>query len=99
MMARADYLYSGESASLAVFYDDLRVKTLQDLARADGVVSLHSSHCTQEYEKRLHLHGDTYVFDHGLRDLVGWPPGDTPCVAHSASISRTGASAAESATW
>jgi len=75
MMAWADYLYSGELTSLDAFYDDLCAKTLIDLARDDGLISTLSEKCTEAFERRLHLHGDTYIFNHGLRDLVDWPPG------------------------
>ena len=75
MMAWADYLYSGETASLEEFYEDLRAKTLIDLARPDGLISTASEKRTVAFEKRLHLHGERYPFNHGLRDLVDWPPG------------------------
>lgn len=75
MMAWADYLYSGETESLQVFYEDLCVKTLIDLAREDGLISTETECCIKDLEKRLHFYGETYIFDHGLRDLVDWPPG------------------------
>lgn len=75
MMAWADYLYTGEKESLEEFYDDLCAKTLITLAREDGLISTTSERCTVEFEKRLHLYGDRYIFNQGLRDLVDWPPG------------------------
>ncbi|MDF3128059.1 alpha-L-rhamnosidase C-terminal domain-containing protein [Kiritimatiellaeota bacterium B1221] len=75
MMAWADYLYSGEKASLDKFYDDLCVKTLIELAREDGLISTQSEKCNREFERRLHMHGETFIVDHGMRDLVDWPPG------------------------
>lgn len=75
MMAWADYLYTGETLSLISFYQDLCAKTLIGLAREDGLISTQSVACTREYEQSLHLHGKNYIFDHGLRDLVDWPPG------------------------
>jgi len=75
MMAWADYLYTGETASLARFYDDLCVKTLIGLARDDGLISTESDLCTREFERRLGFYGPSYIFSHGLRDVVDWPPG------------------------
>ena len=75
IMAWADYMYTGETISLEAFYNDLCVKTLIDLARDDGMISTESGLCTKEFEKRLHLHHSRYIFNHGLKDLVDWPPG------------------------
>ena len=75
MMAWADYMYTGETTSLEAFYGDLCAKTLIDLARPDGLISTQSDLCTRAFEERLHLYHDRYVFKHGLRDLVDWPPG------------------------
>ena len=75
MMAWADYLYTGDDSSIDLFYDDLRLKTLIDLAREDGLISTESERCTKEFEESLHLHKANYAFSHGLRDLVDWPPG------------------------
>lgn len=75
MMAWADLLYTGDPASAEKFYKDLCVKTLVGLAREDGLISVASEKCTPAFEKSLHLHGPRYIADHGLRDLVDWPPG------------------------
>jgi len=75
MMAWEDYMYTGNTQSLETFYDDLCVKTLIGLARDDGLVSTESELCTKEFEERLHLYHSRYIFGHGLRDLVDWPPG------------------------
>jgi hypothetical protein len=74
-MAWEDYMYTGETQSLETFYDDLCVKTLIGLARPDGLVSTESELCTREFEQHLHFHNPSYIFGHGLRDLVDWPPG------------------------
>ncbi|MFU8779401.1 MAG: alpha-L-rhamnosidase C-terminal domain-containing protein [Kiritimatiellia bacterium] len=75
MMAWTDYMYTGETTSLREFYEDLRVKTLIDLAREDGLISTQSERCTPEFEKRLHLQGASDPAKPILRDLVDWPPG------------------------
>lgn len=76
MMAWEDYMHTGETQTLATFYQDLCVKTLIDLAREDGLISTESELCREEFEKRLHLHHPRYTFRHGLRDLVDWPQGE-----------------------
>ena len=75
MMAWADYVYTGEITSLEAFYDDLCVKTLMGLGREDGLISTESELCNRDFEERLHLYHPNYIFNHGLRDLVDWPPG------------------------
>jgi len=75
LIAWSDYMYTGDTKSLEAFYDDLCVKTLIDLARDDGLISTESALCTKELEERLHLYHPRYIFAHGLRDLVDWPPG------------------------
>jgi len=75
LMAWADYLYTGETRSIETFYDDLSAKTLAGLAREDGLISTTTGLCTRAFEEKLHLHHPRYIFNHGLRDLVDWPPG------------------------
>ena len=75
MMAWADYWYSGETQSLELFYEQLVLKTLIDLARPDGLISTSSKACTTNFETRLNLHSEKFIFEHGLDDLVDWPPG------------------------
>ena len=75
LMAWADHLYTGETASLVAFYDLLCAKTLIALAREDGLISTASTACTRAFEESLGLYHSHYIFDHGLRDLVDWPPG------------------------
>lgn len=74
MMAWADYMYTGQTKSLGEFYHDLCAKTLINLAREDGLISVESEFCTMEFEQQLHLHNPDSIFG-GLRDLVDWPPG------------------------
>jgi alpha-L-rhamnosidase len=75
LMAWEDYLHSGEKALLEAFYDTLALKTLADLAREDGLISVETGLCTEAFERRLGLHHPRYIFQRGLADLVDWPPG------------------------
>ncbi len=75
MMAWMDYLYTGETESIEMFFDTLQAKTLFKLAREDGLISTQSDLCTRAFEESLNFYNDRFIFNHGLRDLVDWPPG------------------------
>jgi alpha-L-rhamnosidase len=66
MLAWIDYEYTGNTESLAAYYDDLRAKTLIDLERDDGLIS--AEDMTPELRHAVHL-------KHEMRDIVDWPPG------------------------
>lgn len=69
LMAWTDYLYTGDSESLARWYDDLKAKTLLVLAREDGLISTSTGLVTEEVLKSIHI-------DKPIKDLVDWPPAD-----------------------
>lgn len=75
MMAWADYWYSGETKSLSMFYDTLKVKTLMDFARPDGLISVTTEQRTPVMEQRLKPHFEKGMIKENIRDLVDWPPG------------------------
>lgn len=75
LMAWADYQYTGNADSLVCFYEDLKAKTLIDLAGEDGIISTFSELRTKEFEARLHLDGEQYAKMKVMNDLVDWPPG------------------------
>lgn len=75
MMAWMDALYSGETRSLATFYDQLRVKTLIDFAREDGLISVTPELRTPEMKARLKPHFDSGIINRKIRDVCDWPPG------------------------
>jgi hypothetical protein len=60
---------------MACFYQDLRVKTLIELARADGLICTEKENRPATLEARLHLHHKGYLEERALIDLVDWPPG------------------------
>ena len=66
LMAWEDYLYTGDSRSLANFYDDLKAKTLSALADEKGFISSRTGRITPEVLKSIY-------FDGQLRDIVDWP--------------------------
>lgn len=69
LMAWTDYLYTGDSKSLAEFYPDLKAKTLRALARRDGLISTVEPPVPKEVLQSIH-------FDKPIRDIVDWPMGE-----------------------
>ena len=69
LMAWADYLYTGNTESLAHWYDNLKAKTLIALEREDGLISTTTGLVTEEVLKSIHI-------DRPIKDLVDWPPAD-----------------------
>ncbi|MBN1465967.1 alpha-L-rhamnosidase, partial [candidate division KSB1 bacterium] len=68
LMAWADFLYTGDTASISHYYEDLQAKTLLALARDDGLISTRTGLVTNDLLEAIHLRDD-------LRDIVDWPPG------------------------
>ncbi|MDR3707816.1 MAG: family 78 glycoside hydrolase catalytic domain [Capsulimonadaceae bacterium] len=63
LIAWTDYLYTGDSKSIACFYDDLKAKSLIALARPDGLIA--SSAATPENLKA--------IYRDRIEDIVDWP--------------------------
>ncbi len=69
LMAWADYMATGDSRFLEKRYEELKKKTLGDLAREDGLISTRTGLVTPEFLKSIHYGG------HSFRDIVDWPQG------------------------
>ncbi len=69
LMAYADYEYTGNTESLAHWYEDLRAKTLLALAREDGLISTQTDKLTEDVLKSIHIGSK-------IKDIVDWPPSD-----------------------
>ncbi|MDR3269456.1 MAG: alpha-L-rhamnosidase [Tannerella sp.] len=68
LLAWADYLYSGNPASLQRHYDDYRAKTLSMLKDANGLISTRTGKVTPDFLKSVHREGaNNFV------DIVDWP--------------------------
>ncbi|PHN08162.1 sulfatase-like hydrolase/transferase [Flavilitoribacter nigricans] len=65
-----DYQYTGDTELIAKYYDELKHKSLMELAREDGLISSFSDKVTDEYMGKL---GFADVSNR-LRDIVDWPP-------------------------
>ncbi len=68
LMFYEDYLYTGNTQLIAHYYEDLKHKTLMELAREDGLIS--SEKATPEFMKKLGFKDPEIE----LRDIVDWPP-------------------------
>jgi alpha-L-rhamnosidase len=70
MLFYNDYLYTGDLAPLIKHYDALKVKTLIDLEREDGLISTKSAKLTDDLMSRLGFRDNKQR----IRDIVDWPP-------------------------
>jgi alpha-L-rhamnosidase len=66
-----DYYYSGDPGLLKKYYNQLKYKTLMELAREDGLISTTTGKVTDHFMQELGF-TDT---KQRIRDLVDWPPG------------------------
>ncbi|MCC5928682.1 MAG: sulfatase-like hydrolase/transferase [Cyclobacteriaceae bacterium] len=68
LMFFEDYMYTGNTALIEKYYDELKHKTLMELAREDGLIS--SELATPEFMKKLGFKDPNAK----MRDIVDWPP-------------------------
>jgi alpha-L-rhamnosidase len=69
LMAWADYMATGDDRFLEKYYDELKKKTLLQLAREDGLISTRTGLVTEEFLRSIHYKGTAF------RDIVDWPQG------------------------
>lgn len=70
LMFHQDYMYTGNTELIAKYYDELKYKTLMELAREDGLISSTSPKNTPDFMKKLGFTDPTIQ----LKDIVDWPP-------------------------
>ena len=70
-MAWADYLQTGNTRSMARYYDELKPKTLLALAGTDGLISSRTGLQTPEFHRSIHFNNKE------LKDIVDWPTGES----------------------
>ena len=70
LMFYNDYMYTGDISSIEKYYEALKVKTLSELARSDGLVSSKSDKLTDDFMSRLGFSDNKQR----IRDIVDWPP-------------------------
>lgn len=74
LMAWEDYMQTGNAELLAARYEDIRRKTLIDLAEENGLISTRKGKKTQDFLISLKFPGPLEQF----RDIVDWPQGPKP---------------------
>lgn len=67
IIAWNDYMYTGDSRSIARYYDVLKAKTLNALKGKNGLISTRTGKLTPDFYKSINFRGKT------LRDIVDWP--------------------------
>jgi hypothetical protein len=70
-MVWTDYLHTGNSRSMARYYNELKPKTMLALAGPDGLISTRTGLQNKEFHQSIHFNNNT------LRDIVDWPTGET----------------------
>lgn len=70
LMFYADYMYNGDIKPLKVNYENLKLKTLMDLERNDGLISSKSTHLNKALIKKLGFKKP----DTKIKDIIDWPP-------------------------
>lgn len=68
LMFYDDYMYTGNTKLIEKYYEELKHKTLIELAREDGLIS--SELATPEFMKKLGFKDPNAK----MRDIVDWPP-------------------------
>lgn len=66
LIAWYDYLYTGDSRSLAANYEVLQNRSLMQLKDKNGLISTTTGLQTPEFSKSIHFNGK-------IRDIVDWP--------------------------
>jgi hypothetical protein len=70
LMFYQDYLYTGNTELIERYYEELKVKTLMELRREDGLISVQSPNNTPDFMQRLGFKDPKVA----LKDIVDWPP-------------------------
>lgn len=68
LMFYEDYMYTGNTELIEKYYDELKHKTLMELAREDGLIS--SANASPEFMKKLGFKDPKIK----MKDIVDWPP-------------------------
>ncbi|MFI3267442.1 MAG: family 78 glycoside hydrolase catalytic domain [Rikenellaceae bacterium] len=69
MIAYQDYYYTGDTRIIEKYFEKLKLKSLHELAREDGLISAKNEIITKDYMKEL---GYTSV-NKPVEDIVDWP--------------------------
>jgi hypothetical protein len=69
-MFYADYMYTGDLEPLKEHYENLKLKTLMDLEREDGLITSSSPNLNQDLILKLGFKKP----DTKIKDIIDWPP-------------------------
>ncbi|MEP2688985.1 alpha-L-rhamnosidase C-terminal domain-containing protein [Maribacter dokdonensis] len=69
-MFYTDYMYTGDIEPLKQHYKNLKLKTLMELERADGLISSSSPNLNAAYIQKLGFK----KADTKIKDIIDWPP-------------------------
>ena len=70
LMFYTDYMYTGNIEPLQKHYESLKLKTLMDLERADGLISSQSPNLTKDLILKLGFKNPNTK----IKDIIDWPP-------------------------
>lgn len=70
LMFYTDYMYTGDIEPLKEHYENLKLKTLMDLERADGLISSKSPNLNEALILKLGFKKP----DTKIKDIIDWPP-------------------------
>jgi alpha-L-rhamnosidase len=77
LMAWEDFMETGDTSSMAHYYEDLKAKTLMDLAREDGLISTRTGLVTWDVINAVHWKKTEWQRQKkdmpNFRDIVDWP--------------------------
>ncbi len=72
LIAWNDYLYTGDTTSLAGFYEDLKAKTLIDLEDDRGFIAV--ERMTDDVLRKIHYKGESMdLYNRSITNIVDWP--------------------------
>lgn len=76
LMAWYDFLYTGDDRFISEYYEELKIKTLLDLADDSGLISTRTGKQDEYFFNRLHKRN--WGNNNLLRDIVDWPQENPP---------------------
>ena len=71
-MFHADYMYTGDTKFLRKYYEQLKSKTLIDLASEDGLITTHRPFFTDNLMSQIGFKNKK----RRIKDIVDWPKGE-----------------------
>ncbi|MCL3780547.1 alpha-L-rhamnosidase [Prolixibacteraceae bacterium JC049] len=70
MLFYQDFMYTGDTTMISKYYEQLKLKTLVDLSRKDGLISSKSNKIDKVFKAKLGFKNPNAK----INDIVDWPP-------------------------